>query len=72
MVCIDNYNTWLRPSAFPSFRYMNNKQLNGFIPPYDLALCRLFLRFDGHVSRTGVKVLATSHHTQYNHIATPE
>jgi hypothetical protein len=71
MICIDDYNYWLMPTGFPSFRYMNNKQLNGFIPPYDMALARLFVRFDGHFSRNGVKMLATSHHTQHNHMASP-
>jgi len=59
------------PSKFPSFRYSNDKNLRGHIPPHDLALCRLFMKFDGHFMRNGVKLLATSHHRQFNHICKP-
>jgi len=60
------------PSAFITFRYENQRHFNGRIPPYHLALCRLFIRFDGHFIRNGVKICATSHKHQFNHIATPE
>ena len=72
MITMDDYNTFLRPSGFPSFRYMNSRKLRGMIPPHDIALARLLMRFDGHLSRNGVKMFATSHHDQYNHMATPK
>ena len=72
MICLDNFNQWLQPTRFPSFRYANDKHLDGHIPPHDMALCRLLMQFDGHYMRNGVKVFATSHKRQFNHIATPE
>ena len=72
MVAIDNYNNWFQPSRFPSFRYENDKNLQGHIPPHDLALVRLFMKFDGHFIRNGVKLLATSHLRQFNHICEPK
>jgi len=62
MVTVDNLNTWYQPSGFISFRYENERGLRGFIPPHDLALCRLFIRFDGQFIRNGVKLMATSHY----------
>jgi small subunit ribosomal protein S29 len=72
LITCDNLNTWYQPSGYPSFRYTNDRGLSGFIPPHDLAMCRLFMRFDGHFMRNGVKLFATSHQHQFNHIATPE
>lgn len=51
LVVLDGFNAWLRPTAFPSFRYANDKSLNSHIPPQDLALVRLFMKFDGHLLR---------------------
>jgi hypothetical protein len=42
------------------------------IPPYDIALVRLLMNFDGHYIRNGFKAMSTSHYRQFNHIATPE
>lgn len=61
LITIDDYNTWLKPSCFLSFRYENQRDFNGRIPPYHLALCRLFIKFDGHFIRNGVKLCATTH-----------
>jgi hypothetical protein len=72
LVTVDNYNQWFMPTKFTSFRYSNDKNLRGNIPPHDLALCRLFMKFDGHFMLNGVKMLATSHHKQFNHICKPE
>jgi hypothetical protein len=38
---LDGYNTWLNPTEYQSFRYTNDGQLKGMIPPKDLALVRL-------------------------------
>ena len=61
MICLDGFNTFFQPSDYPSFRYVNNKHFKGFIPPYDIALCRLLMKFDGLFMRNGVKVAATIH-----------
>ena len=68
LMTVDNLNTWYQPSGFISFRYENDRNLNGFIPPMHLALVRLFIKFDGHMIRNGVKLMATSHYHQHNHI----
>lgn len=72
MIAVDGFNDWLKPTGYPSFRYENSRVLRGFIPPQDIALIRLFMRFDGHFIRNGVKLMATTHLRQFNHIATPE
>ena len=46
--------------------------MNARIPPNDLSLVRLLMKFDGHFIKNGVKFLATSHYTTHNHIMTPE
>lgn len=71
MISLDGFNTFFQPSRYPSFRYENNKHYKGCIPPYDLALARLLMKFDGHFIRNGVKVAATSHHRFFNHTMKP-
>jgi small subunit ribosomal protein S29 len=68
---MDGFNTFFQPSNCPSFRYANNKHYKGFVPPYDIALCRLLMKFDGHFIRNGVKVTATSHYRLFNHTMKP-
>lgn len=60
LVLVDEANELFRPSHFRSIKYMNIKQAKGFIPPYDIALCRLFMRFDGHRIKNGLKIYASS------------
>jgi small subunit ribosomal protein S29 len=47
LMCVDGVNTFLQPSAYPSFRYANHRNLKMHIPPHDLALVRLIMKFDG-------------------------
>ena len=72
LVLLDGYNTWLQPTQYPSFRYTNDPSLKGLIPPKDVALIRLLLKFDGHFLRQGVKYMTTTHRKTFNHIMTPE
>lgn len=60
LITADGYNQWLQPSRWPSFRYANDKYLKGHVPPHDIALVRLLMRFDGNFMRNGVKIFATS------------
>lgn len=69
---MDGYNDWLKPSDYLSFRYENSRSLRGRIPPHDIALVRLLMRFDGHMARNGFKLMSTTHYRQHNHLATPE
>jgi hypothetical protein len=56
----------------PSFRYSNDKYLKGHIPPYDCALIRLLMRFDGNFMRNGVKMYATTNGLrEYNTLCDP-
>lgn len=68
----DGYNSWMQPSEYESFRYVNDPKLKGRIPPRDISLVRMLLRFDGHMLRQGVKFASTSHYNTFNHITTPE
>lgn len=72
LVTLDGYNTWLNPTEYPSFRYTNDPSLKGFVPPKDVALIRLLLKFDGHFLRQGVKYMTTTHRKTFNHMMTPE
>ena len=60
LVLVDQFNEFYLPSEYPSLKYMNYKKLDGFIPPYDLSLSRLFMRFDGHMIKNGAKIVAVS------------
>lgn len=60
MVAVDDYNWFFRPSNQPAFMYDNVKSLNGRVPPYHIALCRLFMRFDGHKIKRGYKIAGVS------------
>ena len=60
LFAIDGYNDWLKESDYDSFRYANEN--NGKIPPKDIALVRLLMKFDGHMIRNGFKLLATTHY----------
>jgi small subunit ribosomal protein S29 len=72
MMCVDGINAWFQPSQYPSFRYANYPLLKDQIPPHDLALVRLLMKFDGHFMRNGVKMMATSHYRMFNHFVEPE
>lgn len=72
LFAFDGYNVWLNVSNYMSFRYENQRALRGTIPPKDIALVRMLMKFDGHYMRNGFKLLATSHFRQFNHLCTPE
>ena len=69
---IDGYNDWLKPSLYPSFRYENSRKLRGHIPPHDIAMVRLLMKFDGHMAKNGFKLLSTTHYRTFNHLCTPD
>jgi hypothetical protein len=60
LVLVDEFNELFKPSEYPSVKYINYKQTNGCIPPYDISLARLFMRFDGHMIKNGVKIVSVS------------
>jgi hypothetical protein len=51
LIALDGYNTWLKPTSYRSFRYKNDGDLKGNIPPKDIALVRMLMKFDGHFLR---------------------
>lgn len=63
LIVVDGYSEFFKPSAYPSVKYENFKPCQGKIPPHDIALSRAFMRFDGHMIKNGVKVVATSENT---------
>lgn len=71
-VIVDDYNWLFRPSIYPSFRYANNKENDGFIPPVHLSLCRAFINFDGHKIKNGFKVVASGINHLRKHKFEPE
>ena len=46
--------------------------MQGGIPPYHMAHCRMFMRFDGHKIKNGLKITGSSHRHLYKHIFNPE
>lgn len=72
MIAVDNYNEMFRRSPIRDYRYFGNKNLRGYVPPYHFALVRLFMRFDGHKIKNGIKLFASSHKHLYKHVFTPE
>lgn len=60
LVVVDEYNYLYKESIYPSYRYENDKELDGHIPPYHLSLCRPFVNLDGHKIKNGFKLTASS------------
>ena len=71
LIAVDGYNDWLKPSNYLSFRYDSDKRMKGYIPPHDIAIVRMLMKFDGHRIRNGFKIFATSHYRQYKHLCEP-
>ena len=71
MILVDEYNELYRPSEYFSYRYANLKGGDNKIPPYDIALCRMFMNFDGHLMKNGVKVLASTCGKYHYHTFSP-
>lgn len=72
LIAVDNYNEMFRRSPIRDYRYFGQKNLRGHVPPYHFALVRLFMRFDGHKIKNGMKIFASSHQHLYKHVFTPE
>ena len=60
MVLVDQFDCFFKPSEYLSMKYMNFRQYRDAIPPVDISLSHLFMRFDGHMIRNGIKVVAVS------------
>ena len=71
LIACDDFNWFYRRSVYNSFRY-DDKVLKGKVPPYHLALCRMFMRMDGHKFKNGFKLVASSHLHLYKHVFTPD
>lgn len=65
--CVDSFSWLYRASYYPSFRYYNDRDLYGKVPPYHIAHCRLFNNLDGHKLKKGLKVVASSNYPMYKH-----
>lgn len=72
MVLIDEYNELFKPTIYDSYKYANYKNYDTKIPPHDLAMCRMFMKFNGHSFKQGVKVMAISLKQYDRHIFKPE
>lgn len=59
MVLVDQFDSFFKPSEYLSMKYMNFRQYRDSIPPTDISLSHLFMRFDGHMIRNGIKVVGT-------------
>lgn len=72
LVAVDNYNYFFLPTCYPSFRYANQKGYESMIPAHHLALCRAFMKFDGHRIKNGIKLVAPSLKKLYKHHFEPK
>lgn len=70
LTIIDEYNEFLKPSNYYSYRFANN--FKSHVPPFALALVRLIVSFDGHLNYNGLKICATSTSKLFKHTCTPE
>jgi len=69
LISIDGYTDWFRPSEYTSFRYADS----GYsVPPCDIAIPRLFMKFDGHKIRNGFKICAATQEPHSKQKITPE
>jgi hypothetical protein len=68
MVLVDEFDAFFKNSDFPSIKYMNFRHCREAIAPADIALCHLFMRFDGHMIRNGVKIVAVSEKEMNYHV----
>jgi len=68
LVAIDGYSDWFRNTEYTSFRYANS---GFFIPPHDLALPRIFIKFDGHMIKNGFKICTSTQEAYHGSIFTP-
>lgn len=60
--CVDSFTHLYRATYYPSFRYYNDRELYGKVPPYHIAHCRMFVNLDGHKIKNGFKVVASSNY----------
>lgn len=65
MTLVDDYNFFFRSTNYFSYKYANYYRSK--VPPFAMALIRLFMDFDGHLTYNGVKVCATSSSFYYRH-----
>jgi hypothetical protein len=72
MIIVDNYNELFKPTCYDSYKYANFKDYDVKIPPHDISLCRLFMKFDSHFFKQGVKVCAISLKAYNRHKFTAE
>lgn len=75
---VDDYSWLYRRTVHRNYKYYNDSQLFGAIPPYHLAHVRHFVNLDGHKLKRGLKVVASSigdlykHHFDIKKIMLPE
>ena len=75
---IDDFSWLYKGTAYRNYKYYNDSQLFGAIPPYHLAHCRFFVNLDGNKIKRGIKVVASSvghfykHHFDIKKIMLPE
>lgn len=59
LVAVDGFNWFFRKSDYTDGRYEPDPLLRGMVPPYHIAECRMFMRFDGHKIKNGLKVVSS-------------
>lgn len=72
LIAFDDFNEWMNASGYKSYQHHFRKERKGGIPPHDFALVRMFMRFDGHLMRNGVKNTATTEKRYFNQVCRPE
>lgn len=72
LVAVDGYNWFFRKSDFVDNKYAPDPLLRGHIPPYHIAECRMFMRFDGHKIKNGFKVVSACLKHLRRHRFSPE
>lgn len=64
---VDDFSWLYRRSKHRFYKYFNDRELFGAIPPYHIAHCRFFVNLDGHKINRGLKLVASSIGVLYKH-----
>lgn len=64
---VDDFSSLYKGSIYKNFKYYNDNDLFGDIPPYHIAHMRYFVNLDGHKLKRGLKVVASSIGNLYKH-----
>lgn len=64
---VDDFSWLYKGTVYRNYKYYNDSDLFGAVPPYHIAHIRYFVNLDGHKLKRGLKVVASSIGVLYKH-----